>query len=232
MNKIINNDELLNLLKNKLKSKLKENNYLEKKLEKIEKLSDELEKIKLSIKNDKPINYNIKTIKNKVPIQDKLNKYLSEEEIINIIKESLKICNCGNKYLIYKCDICNPVIYETNNLLWNKIDNYCIKQQITQCNFCLRNKSSGIRFHFDHINIFNKRESICKMVEDNYSLDDIITEIKKCQLLCVDCHSIVTKIEHIYGFIQIKINKTNYDNIIELYDENMTFVYSVLKKKY
>lgn len=65
------------------------------------------------------------------------------------------------------------------------------------CTFC--GKTDG-RFHLDHINMFSKEGSICEMLDKGCSETAIRTEIEKCQLLCIQCHAIVTRYEQMAGF--------------------------------
>ena len=60
------------------------------------------------------------------------------------------------------------------------------------------------RFHLDHINMFTKVGSVCDMMERGIPAAEIIAEIGKCQLLCVNCHGLVTRFEHKRGFITEK----------------------------
>jgi hypothetical protein len=221
-------EDLIKRLKDKL-SNIRIKDIDETKI--IENLNEKINKFKLLRINTEPLIYKKKSNNNnKISIKEKIEKNLTYEEIIEIIKSSIKICNCGNKYIYnINCNLCYNIPYEHNNI-WEEIEKYNIKEGLIECKFCLRNKTSGIKFHFDHINIYDKKESICTMVRENYNIDDIICEIKKCQLLCVDCHNIVTKIERLYGFIEIKKDMKKYDgNIKELYTEKMDYVYSVLK---
>lgn len=45
---------------------------------------------------------------------------------------------------------------------------------------------------FDHINPSNKSFSIARGLSNLYKWDNIIEEIKKCRILCANCHKIVT----------------------------------------
>lgn len=69
------------------------------------------------------------------------------------------------------------------------------------CTFC------GIiaeNMHFDHINMFEKTESVSALAYRGCSKEEILAEIGKCQLLCVSCHQKVTNKEHNLGFIRTK----------------------------
>lgn len=48
-------------------------------------------------------------------------------------------------------------------------------------------------FHFDHLDQSTKIKEISRMVKDNsYTLDDVISELKKCRVLCLHCHRLHT----------------------------------------
>ena len=71
------------------------------------------------------------------------------------------------------------------------------------CEFCGAN---DIVKHFDHVNIFRKEYAILSMVD--MSIEEIQSEIAKCQLLCIPCHKKVTVAEWRLGLIQKKISVT------------------------
>lgn len=75
--------------------------------------------------------------------------------------------------------------------------------------------------------MFDKVDSICKMVRNGTELVGIYQEINKCQLLCVSCHTIVTKVEIICGFNRVKRQITKDYN-----DTNDEAVKETLMKKY
>ena len=67
------------------------------------------------------------------------------------------------------------------------------------CEFCGDKESR----HFDHINMFVKRDTIPRMIHQ--PINDIQNEILVCQLLCVPCHAKVTAAERRHGFFKKKI---------------------------
>lgn len=109
-----------------------------------------------------------------------------------------KLCKCKN----HKQEI---------NEKWTKINEYKrVKCEICQIGQDLELKDIIVEkiceYEFDHKNMFEKENSIYTMVNDGYEMNEIIKEIDKCQLLCKECHNIVTQIERKYGFITMKIN--------------------------
>ena len=48
--------------------------------------------------------------------------------------------------------------------------------------------SRGYVLDYHHVNPSQKEEGIARMTSNNYSLDKVINEIKKCICLCSNCH--------------------------------------------
>jgi hypothetical protein len=68
------------------------------------------------------------------------------------------------------------------------------------CSLCGRGDT---KYHYDHINMFDKKASIIEMIHE--PLDVIAAEIAKCQLVCIPCHSEITAEEVRMGYISKKI---------------------------
>lgn len=99
------------------------------------------------------------------------------------------------------CDSCWSEYQEERDLLWEKINKY----KKIQCKICSNTKmKEGERYHYDHINMFDKGNSLCSMVFEGKSISEIYVELDKCQILCLSCHHIVTDIENNLGFTRIK----------------------------
>jgi len=156
-------------------------------------------------------------------------KDLSEEEIIQLVKDKVKVCSCGYNHIHPICDNCTH-LSKLESPLWKEIQEYCTEHGIISCNFCGKRKEKDYRFHFDHLSIFDKSDNVCSMVNNKFKLNDIINEIQKCQLLCIHCHYIVTKIENYYGFICMKKRRSHTDKLKACYKEKMEKVYEILKK--
>ena len=69
------------------------------------------------------------------------------------------------------------------------------------CSFCGIKQN---RMHFDHINMFEKGDSVSTMSYRGCSKEEIMAEMNKCQLLCITCHDKVTSMERKYGFMRKK----------------------------
>lgn len=156
------------------------------------------------------------------------------------VKESFPLTNCGKCGTIYPCR--------------QKIDDvfmcfFCY--QLTQasedvaaflrnvyskpCEFC--GDTTRIK-HMDHRNMFFKSHAIMDMV--NMSLESVISEVNKCQLLCIRCHQRVTSAERRLGFIKKKMQlgklERRGESVTELrhkyaaeYEEVMNQVYNQIK---
>ena len=51
---------------------------------------------------------------------------------------------------------------------------------------------------FDHVDPNIKSVSIARAIADVWSWDKILQEIKKCQILCANCHKIKTSAEQFW----------------------------------
>ncbi len=162
--------------------------------------------------------------------------------------------NCNNVILefsknrIWKekifCDSCWDSRKGEREIMWEEIHKY----REVKCYLCNALKTcKGERFHYDHLNMFDKTDSICCMVDRGDDIKDIFLEIDKCQILCLPCHHIVTSIEQKTGFTRIKsmlTRKYNNGDISEdkyndekkryqaIYELKMKSIYEELKNRY
>ena len=141
------------------------------------------------------------------------------------------------------CDTCWSKYDEYRTLLWKKIKEY----KPIKCKICSNIQTcESERYHYDHLNMFIKNKSICTMINEGANIEEIYTEIDKCQILCLSCHHIVTDIERKLGFIRIKqlitkklnqceITEEEYNTQIlyyqEIYEEKMKNIYKELEKQ-
>jgi hypothetical protein len=103
------------------------------------------------------------------------------------------------------CNTCFSTKMEEREHIWKLIHDY----KSNQCAICLKTKQNkDDRFHFDHINMFNKEANIYTMVSEGVDIIDLYKELDKCQLLCIECHHIVTYMERKTGFMSIKMSYT------------------------
>lgn len=169
----------------------------------------------------------------------------TDEELLNDIYDG---CHCSRcRRSIYSatktwkgsivCGNCHKVCRRSEHS--REITEYVREVYRRGCAFCdIRNG----RFHLDHTNMFTKVNSVGVMMEEGAPAEEIIAEINKCQLLCVNCHGLVTRFEAKRGFITEKkrLNKriAKGEDVTELrkrlhdeYDVVMTKMYPLIREK-
>jgi hypothetical protein len=154
---------------------------------------------------------------------------LEEDDIQKLIKSNKHVCSVckinmySNPCIWQGLEYCDECYYnqhtEKVGQLWEQVREYSVQTNKNYCNLCRKkatfDNTLANRFHYDHINMFDKSDSICKLVREGVNIDDIYKEIDKCQLLCVSCHSVVTKVELMCGFTRIKRQMTKEFNETE-----------------
>lgn len=84
---------------------------------------------------------------------------------------------------------------------------------------------------FDHKNQKNKKEDISRMVSNGNTLPTVLKEIKKCRVLCANCHSIRTHNQRFTNkrYLERKVK----GNLIEVETpkQELTMISYVFKKK-
>ena len=152
------------------------------------------------------------------------------EIFLNIDENEILDEILGNNIICPECGIDVPVINETMMMKWgdNRICGDCwfshssdrdnlwrgihdhlrVKEDCSDCGICgvLINYGNfpDSRFHCDHVNMFSKDKSICSMVQDGDSLENILLELGKCHVLCYMCHNLVTYLEKKVSFSRLK----------------------------
>jgi hypothetical protein len=196
-----------------------------------------------------------------VPAEQHINycmSSLSDKDIHALMMKLENICMKCNKKLYCQaslwsndkyCEECHHVLFnDAIKERWDHIHDYAKSVGKNKCNLCSKTqdyteKSIGT-FNYDHINMFEKSNSIFSMNRNGTPLTEIYKEIDLCQLLCLSCHSIVTTIEQKTGFNRIKQNITKeYNKTLdeelkikltkyysEIYEKYMKSVYDIIKK--
>ena len=192
---------------------------------------------------------------NEIPWLDLLRRSKTSSSILEKLTfQSCQQCNqnkCtvkNNPFRTWKekniCDKCfNDTAVERDEI-WKLIKEY----KPIQCCFCkIKREHKDERYHFDHINMFDKEGTIFSMVSEGVNIEEIYKEIDKCQILCISCHDIVTYSEKRLGFTKQKQSLTRKYNQEELtkeeyevelkkyqtiYDEIMTPIYESIKEKH
>lgn len=162
---------------------------------------------------------------------------LTQDELKDLVQSLSTNCNDCSGVIFYKprkwaslklCYMCHKKRFVERE---KELLVYLTEKGHISCNFCGKMRTDPYDFHFDHINMFTKTGTVGPMLFNGQELDKIKAEVDKCQLLCVSCHSVVTHMEHYYGFIKAK-NKRNMPTLKykeEIYDEYMSEVYSFLR---
>lgn len=196
-----------------------------------------------------------KSLYSEIPLNELLDRQMDINIYLTSIHQLSKKCNECNKKIVYIqtnthriwkgndiCDTCWCKYEDCRKLIWDKIKAY----KIVQCEICRSIQTHhSERYQYDHVNMFNKGNSICSMVNEGVTIAEIYSEIDKCHILCLSCHHIVTDIERKLSFTRIKqtlTKKLNQSEISEeeynkqmqyydkIYEEKMTFIYTELKK--
>lgn len=167
-----------------------------------------------------------KTLYNEIPLHELYDRPMNIELYLqNIEQTTCSECNKTlmgvktNTHCIWKgkimCDTCWCKYENDRTLLWKKVND-----RTSQCSLCCTHRFTKERFHYDHLNMFAKENSICTMIQEGMQIDDIYIEIDKCQLLCLSCHHIVTDIENKMGFTRMKQHLTRRLNQLEITPKN------------
>lgn len=143
------------------------------------------------------------------------------------------------------CDLCWSNHNDERNELWEFVNEW--KGTEDACEICKTiRKHRDVRFQFDHLNMFDKDESICTMVSNGRSKEDIENELVLCQYLCLSCHHYITDIENRLQFTQFKksLNKKFNDGVIDeeaykkerekwgvIYEKKMNEIYKTLSQE-
>lgn len=171
-----------------------------------------------------------KTLYNAIPAEDFVYREMDIVNYLRTITDNMTKCNNCQANLVYiqanthrqwkgsqVCDICWGKYADIRDFMWRQIKEY---KQI-KCEMCdVIQIYNTQRFHYDHINMFNKGNSICSMVNDGTPIEEIYNEIDKCQIMCLSCHHIVTDIERKLNFTRIKQNITRKLNMNEITQED------------
>jgi hypothetical protein len=124
------------------------------------------------------------------------------------------------------CDECYDVFYHVRRNLWKQVPS-------GPCTFCSKHYSM---MQLDHLNMFDKGDSICAMIARGDPIEDILVEASKCQILCKSCHAIVTSIEQKLSFTRMKTaitkNNTTDDGTLDvMYQSAMGPMYELIKQR-
>lgn len=183
-----------------------------------------------------------KSLYNEIPLNELLNRPIDISHYLTTkVSKPCHQCNktmlCiqTNTHRLWKgldlCDTCWCSYEDERTFIWEQIRSY----KKMQCEICSTIQTTTERFHYDHLNMFNKGNSLCSMVNDGEPIEHIYSEIDKCHILCLPCHHLVTDIEHKCGFTRIKQNLTRTFNQSEItqeeYDEQTLYYQKIYEEK-
>lgn len=97
-----------------------------------------------------------------------------------------------------RCGLCRAF---HGNLITLRTYEYILMALKKPCRFCGR---VDVKKNFDHVNMFEKTGTVGVMVMRGCPESTLLKEIQKCQILCVDCHRVVTSYERRRGFMEKK----------------------------
>lgn len=142
--------------------------------------------------------------------------------------DDCSVCGCSIKYLYtWKGSaVCGPCYITAYENLSDDINEYIRSRGLTKCSFCEKERRRIYGFHLDHLNMFDKNDSVIRMISRGDALDSIKAEIDKCQMLCIDCHMLVTGAEMDCKFTRAKCKKVDER---ELYDAVMPAIYEKIR---
>jgi hypothetical protein len=165
-------------------------------------------------------------------------KSFDGDAYIDAVFNSKRKCNHCDSYILFGniCAECCNKLKEENII---QVLDYLEKKGMICCNFCnARCGKDYSGFHFDHLNMFNKSNTIWALVCSTNNINLIYTEIDKCQLLCISCHKLVTKLEQAYGFTRMKIkytkggSKRTQSELEEEYNKVMLPIYEKIRGRW
>ena len=73
------------------------------------------------------------------------------------------------------------------------------------CQLC-KYKKHWSALEFDHINPSKKKIAISRMIFQGYNFESFKKEIRKCRILCANCHAIHTNSQNLYVGKKLKKN--------------------------
>lgn len=139
-----------------------------------------------------------------------------------------------------ECDECSHLHCAERRALWKGVED-----AYHSCTWCGRERSKGVCLQLDHLNMFEKVDSVCSMINRGETLGNIIAESKQCQVLCASCHSVVTSVERQLGLHRAKGSLTrsaagvepdmqsiaeDYAKLVDVYATQMNLLYPIIKE--
>ena len=103
-------------------------------------------------------------------------------------------CGCGAfvfKWPFNRCEVCRVKDKQNGIFSGSKRVSYILEQKNKPCTDCHLSYPSYV-MDFDHLPQYKKSFAIGQSIPNKKTLDQIIAEIAKCELVCANCHRIRT----------------------------------------
>ena len=72
---------------------------------------------------------------------------------------------------------------------WSLVQSIKMQRGCADCGY----NAHGVALQFDHMDGFDKKNSVSNLIRSDYGWDTIMAEIDKCEVVCANCHAIRTK---------------------------------------
>ena len=72
---------------------------------------------------------------------------------------------------------------------WSAVQSIKIQRGCADCGY----NAHGVALQFDHMDGFDKKNTVSNLIRSDYGWEAIMAEIDKCEVVCANCHAIRTK---------------------------------------
>lgn len=72
---------------------------------------------------------------------------------------------------------------------WSLVQSIKMQRGCADCGY----NAHGVALQFDHMDEFDKKNTVSNLIRSDYGWDTIMAEIAKCEVVCANCHAIRTK---------------------------------------
>lgn len=139
-------------------------------------------------------------------------KYIPKKKQVSSLssEKSMRLESLKCQLVCARCHIIVTITREKGGLRYTKLNRektkYINDIKLKGCTLCGYINHDLFRFFdFDHIDPSQKFKGISTLVDrDKYTLDEVVTEVSKCRVLCKHCHIIHTNI-HKRNYTRISI---------------------------
>lgn len=72
---------------------------------------------------------------------------------------------------------------------WSLVQSIKMQRGCADCGY----NRNGVALQFDHMDGFDKKNTVSNLIRSDYGWETIMAEIDKCEVVCANCHAIRTK---------------------------------------